>query len=236
MDRTEAFARDFLEHLGHQDPVYEPDGNVPPDFLLADGTAVEVRRLNQIHIDEHGNTQGLETADAAIWRTIGTLLDAFQTSHKVDSTYGVFYEFGRPIPPKRVIERELRAELENFLNGNRDTSVRRSLPCGVKIRLFDWGMWKGTPFRLAGNLDRQRGGWIVEKLAIAIRHALVEKTYKISAFKANYARWWLVLIDQVIWGTDENDRRQLHKTGPFIHSFDKVVVVNAQDVTDFFEL
>ena len=126
MDRTEAFARDFLEHLGHQDPAYEPDGNVPPDFLLADGTAIEVRRLNQIHIDEDGNTQGLETADVAIWRTIGTLLDAFRTPHKVDSTYGVFYEFGRPIPPKRVIERELRAELEDFLSGNRDTSLQES--------------------------------------------------------------------------------------------------------------
>jgi len=26
--------------------VYEPDGNIPPDFVVLDGPAIEVRRLN----------------------------------------------------------------------------------------------------------------------------------------------------------------------------------------------
>lgn len=33
MDRTESLAKDFLEFLGHRSLIYEPDGNVPPDFL-----------------------------------------------------------------------------------------------------------------------------------------------------------------------------------------------------------
>lgn len=236
MDRTEAFAEEFLKRLGHRDLIYEPDGNVPPDFLAADGTAVEVRRLNQIHIDQHGNTQGLETADVALWRTMGTLLDDYETSQAVTNTFGVFYEFGRPIPPKRKIERELRAELDHFLSGDRQTTMWRKLPCGLRLRFFDWTMWKGTPFRLAGNLDRQRGGWIVQKLEAAIRQALFEKESKILGRRQNYPTWWLVLIDHVSWGTDENDRRQLRDTGPFVHSFDRVFVVNAQSVDDYFEL
>lgn len=42
MDRTELLAKAFLELLGHTDLTYEPDGKVPPDFLLKDGTAIEV--------------------------------------------------------------------------------------------------------------------------------------------------------------------------------------------------
>ena len=36
----------YLQSLGYTDIIYEPDGNIPPDFLIDDTIAVEVRRLN----------------------------------------------------------------------------------------------------------------------------------------------------------------------------------------------
>jgi hypothetical protein len=39
MDATEALAARYLESLGLGPVVYEPDGNVPPDFLLGDRVA-----------------------------------------------------------------------------------------------------------------------------------------------------------------------------------------------------
>ena len=37
----------FLRHSGFTDLVFEPDGNIPPDFVVEGRIAVEVRRLNQ---------------------------------------------------------------------------------------------------------------------------------------------------------------------------------------------
>ncbi len=53
MNREESVVRQYLEHVGFQDIKYEPDGNIPPDFLVGGRVAVEVRRLNQ-----HFNTEG----------------------------------------------------------------------------------------------------------------------------------------------------------------------------------
>lgn len=236
MDPTETFAKEFLEQLGHANPTYEPDGNVPPDFLTNDGTAVEVRRLNQIYVDKDGGVHTLETADAALWQTMGSLLDAYRSPLATNSTFGVFYQFRRPIPLRRVIDRELKAELDQFLSGSRDLTVRRKLPCGLGLRIMDFGVWRGTPFRLAGALDEQRGGWVIQQLAGAIRLALREKDRKVESYKGIYQRWWLVLVDPISWGTDENDRRQLRATGPFDHSFERVFVVNALRSDDYFEL
>lgn len=203
MDRTESLSKTFLEALGHSDLIYEPDGNIPPDFLLKDGTAVEVRALNQIYHDEKGDVRGLETAHVALRRTMEALLEAYESPIVESTTYGVFYEFSRPIPSRRALERELKVELDQFLSGARDVTRRRKLPCGIGLRLVELGKWKGAPFKLSGIMDSQRGGWVVQQLGVALAHALREKDAKVKPFKEKYPRWWLVLIDEVSWGTDE---------------------------------
>jgi len=45
MDRSETVGMHHLLFRGHSDVIYEPDGNVPPDFLVEGRSAVEVRRL-----------------------------------------------------------------------------------------------------------------------------------------------------------------------------------------------
>jgi hypothetical protein len=235
MDRTEKIAAEFLKSLGHSS-TYEPDGNVPPDFVTSDGTAVEVRRLNQVYFDHNGKVQGLENADMALWQTIPELIAGYQTSAELENTIGVFYMFGRPLPKKRAIARELKIALDAFLEGDRDFSQRVTLPCGIRLRFFDYRKWMGTPFRHSGAMDDQSGGWVVGKLATSLSHALTEKETKVLPFKAKYHKWWLILVDHVSWGTDENDRRQLRLTGPFRHTFDKVYIVNPENIEDYFEL
>jgi hypothetical protein len=47
MNREEKVAKTYLEKLGLGEVLFEPNGNVPPDFLINGRIAVEVRRLNQ---------------------------------------------------------------------------------------------------------------------------------------------------------------------------------------------
>jgi hypothetical protein len=58
MKKEEKIAKDYLETISN-DVVFEPDGNIPPDFKLNQVIAVEVRRLNQ-NIFKGNKPKGLE--------------------------------------------------------------------------------------------------------------------------------------------------------------------------------
>lgn len=46
MKPEEKIANKYLEQQGLGSPVFEPDGNISPDFTLSRQIAIEVRRLN----------------------------------------------------------------------------------------------------------------------------------------------------------------------------------------------
>ena len=78
MDDSEALVENYLKYLGYCDVVYEPDGNVPPDFLVNNTVAVEVRRLNQHHDDGTGTgLRGLEEVDVPLWHRIREYLESY---------------------------------------------------------------------------------------------------------------------------------------------------------------
>ena len=52
MKWEEKKAHEYLKAIGSKEIKYEPDGNIPPDFVLDSKTAIEVRRLNK-HIESH---------------------------------------------------------------------------------------------------------------------------------------------------------------------------------------
>jgi hypothetical protein len=59
MDFSERKVYQHLASRGFNDIVYEPDGNVAPEFLVNRSIAIEVRRLNQ-HRDTEDGPRGLE--------------------------------------------------------------------------------------------------------------------------------------------------------------------------------
>ena len=59
MDDSEKLVEEFLIDRGFSNVIYEPDGKVPPDFLVNGRIAVEVRRLNQNEEMDEGY-RGLE--------------------------------------------------------------------------------------------------------------------------------------------------------------------------------
>ena len=63
----------YLRHCGYEDIVYEPDGKVPPDFLVNRRIAVEVRRLNQ-NFKHEGRIEGLEQVSIRLQMGMRNLL------------------------------------------------------------------------------------------------------------------------------------------------------------------
>src|SRR5207249_2318292 len=63
-------------HRGYTDVRYEPDGNVPPDFLVNGRIAVEARVLNQHHVS-NGRAQGLAIAEIPLRQRVENLLKSY---------------------------------------------------------------------------------------------------------------------------------------------------------------
>ena len=95
MDSSEKVVFAYLSHQGFKDVVYEPDGNVPPDFLIDDRIAIEVRRLNQNEQTASG-VRGLEEVAKPLWPRVNQLVQSLEPPTAGASWY-VFYRFRRPV-------------------------------------------------------------------------------------------------------------------------------------------
>src|SRR5689334_14040697 len=109
MDGSEQVACAYLADLGIGKVVYEPDGNVPPDFLVDGRIAVEVRRLNQNESTNSG-FRGLEEVAIPLQMRIRKLLASLGPA-KTGVTWYVHYTFQRPLPAWNVLRGELRSRL-----------------------------------------------------------------------------------------------------------------------------
>ena len=75
MNNDEQIAERYLKSLDKGEVVFEPDGRVPPDFLVDRRIAVEVRRLNQ-HYDAGGKFRGVEQDSIPLQQSLENLLES----------------------------------------------------------------------------------------------------------------------------------------------------------------
>ena len=190
MDSTEALALRFLQSRGFDNAVYEPDGNVPPDFALG-SIAVEVRRLNQ-H-DELGS--GLEVSALPLVMKFRNLLTSLGSPS--DASWFVTFQYRRPLESWPALRPKIVAALRAF----RDRPVEGVARISVTDN-FDMGIIKSSTihesaFVLGGYMDHDSGGWITAETIRNLEIVIPEKSEKIKPFQAKYSEWWLILIDHI---------------------------------------
>lgn len=232
MDRSEQLAKQYLHHLGFNSVIYEPDGKVPPDFLVDHRIAVEVRRLNQNEITSSGH-RGLEETEIPLLMKMKRLLASLGSSDTGVSWF-VSYDFSRPLLPWKELQSRIRRELTLF---------RQSQPCGPRasiaigdtfeIDLMRAGRCYPKFFLLGGHSDGDSGGWVLHELQKNLQICIDEKTEKIVRVREKYKEWWLVLIDYINYGVDERTPgRQL----TIKSNWDKVLLINPQDPRTAYQL
>ncbi len=59
MNKDEKIVKNYLNKLNIGIPIYEPDGNTPPDFAIGKQLAIEVRRLNRNYFN-NSKVEGLD--------------------------------------------------------------------------------------------------------------------------------------------------------------------------------
>jgi hypothetical protein len=226
MKHEEELAKRYLHSLGLSDVVHEPDGNIPPDFVVDGKIAVEVRRLNQHEAKTHGKPAGLENLRFALEASIREVLRSLGPP-KNEKSWFVHYSFSRPLPALPDVKHAVQRALVAFRDGRTD---RRELSISDRLKLHLLPSTKLFPqhFVPGGSSDHDSGGWLVHELQRNIDICIQEKTGKIASVRARYPEWWLVLIDQIGYGERESVKIE--------HDWDKVVLLNPLNPTSGYEI
>jgi len=226
MDRSEAAIQELLSRMGFSNVIYEPDGNVPPDFLIDGEIAVEVRRLNQ-NFDDGSGMRGLEEVTVPLWQKMERLTESIAETD--GNSWFVWFRFSRPVPAWRSLEPEIRRALLEFkASANKHTRLIYSVP-NFQVEVAEASQPLETFFRMGGMSDQQAGGWVVAELISNIRHCASEKLSKIEPYRSKYKTWWLGLTNYTGFGLGEYDRQQLQQYLRRPDGWDRILLINPSD-------
>ena len=226
MDETEKSVNAFLARSGHTNVVYEPDGNVPPDFLIDGRVAVEVRRLNQ---NEEGGAvhRGLEEVRIPLRKAIEDLLPTIGRSIGGRSWY-VMLRFSRPLPPLANLKTRLRASLSALRSDPANAPKKFNVGDQFGVELTASRTFSDS-FVLGGFTDRDSGGFVLSEMCRNIHICVQEKSRKVALMRSRYPEWWLCLVDHIGLGLRGQDRAKLRTLLSVEHAWDKIIVVHPED-------
>lgn len=233
MDTSEQVAHEYLLSR-FTSVVYEPDGNIPPDFLADSRIAVEVRRLNQNKrtVSTH---QGLEEVRIPLWRNLRTLLQSLgpPTSGK---SWFVFFRFQRPVEKWKVLRPLFKSALVAFRDGPAQQRKTISIAANFELKVYDASSAHSTFFVLGGCNDRDSGGWLLAEMGKNLQLCIDEKTCKIVSVRHKYPEWWLVLVDHIGYGVDDLEREMFRDQVRVEHDWDKVILLDPRNHHRAFEI
>jgi hypothetical protein len=221
VNRDEQIVEKYLKSLQIGDVLFEPDGNVPPDFSIDHRIAVEVRRLNQ-HYEANGELRGLEQDAIPIQQGLEKLLQDFSDPPRA-GTWFVLFEFRRPIPAWKELKSRIREALSSFLGAPADGMSRLTITDSFWLTLIRSTSVGDRCFLFGGCTDFDAGGWIVSEVVRNASAFMAIKSTKVTQYLKNYSEWWLILVDYIALGGEQADVLQyLSRPDPW----DRVIVLS----------
>ncbi|WP_220793721.1 hypothetical protein, partial [Pseudomonas syringae group genomosp. 3] len=184
MDQTEELSESFLRSRGFRTVEYEPDGNIPPDFLCDSQVAVEVRRLNHHHISDEENPEALDKKGVAIWNNVKRILSDLGPPTSVRSWF-VSYTIRRPIKDFKSIPRLLKKALLEFRYNPYSAGQKIAVVEGFSITITPAQMTYDLEFFFASASDRDSTGWLLDMMQTNAQLCIDEKSKKIENGRAS---------------------------------------------------
>jgi hypothetical protein len=229
MKEEEKWAKEYLLYRGFEENtiVFEPHCSRTPDFLVDGRIAIEVRRLNQHVKTASGKREPLEELAKPLRDRLKRLLTSMGPPTNGVSWYVASW-LRRPQLTKNW-EAVVRKKLQPFQSATvesegEDIEIDRNF-CLMLKRAREP---KSLGFILAAHADRDANGWAIPKLEKNITLCINEKTKKIAPYRTEYPEWWLVLIDFVLPGMQEQIQVK--------HDWDKVLVVPPSNYPGAYEV
>ncbi|MBL4568051.1 MAG: hypothetical protein JKY85_08665, partial [Porticoccus sp.] len=202
MNFDEEIVNTYLDFQGFNDIEYEPDGNIPPDFLINKHIAIEVRRLNQHH-NIKGREEALEEVKFKLIPQLNSLLNKFEGVNH-DSSAFVSIRYSRPVGNIKNRIKQIEGVLIDHLN-TLDQTRKYKICDEISITIFPSSTRFESPYTLGSMTDLNRGGFVVSEVYKNLQIVLQEKIDKVAPYKEKYEVWWLILVDHIGYGLNERD-------------------------------
>ena len=208
VDENEQRTEQWLKYHGYTDIKYvENTNDQPPDFIVDNSIAVEVRRLNWMFGNKN---RGLEGVEKPLEKDIRSGLEsAGQPPHgcKIFVSCDLFHT---DLPDRKTIVQEVKEAANGYVEsvkeslryGHRPPHSRNETSFGMSIR-FD-ALANSTPnhFELLGvTAGIGVAGWVVADSIDSINRCIFEKTNKIKDRHDLYSEWWLILVEHNVHPT-----------------------------------
>jgi len=223
MRREEELAQRYLVSLRLGQVIYEPEPNLPPDFLIDGTVAVEVRRLNQNEITESGDRRGLEETHIPFTMRFKKLLSSLGPPRNGMSWF-VTYRIQRPLTPWEGLRPMVKECLLTFLENPLAEPIQ--VDDNLEIGFYTASNPHPTAFVLGGGSDGDSGGSVVHEMLKNLRLCVAEKTLRIAPHRYKYSTWWLLLVDYIGHGLGEYDQQMLIEHWDVEHDWDKIIIVS----------
>lgn len=223
-NREEQLVIDCLIHQGYTEIEFEPDGNIPPDILVDNKIAIEVRRLNQNEIMEEG-FNGLEEDEFSVQGIMRKILQE-SSDETFDKSAFVGYYFNRPIPTKKEIKKYVSEILENhksIIDEEREYVLNKYF----RMNIFPSATKLNQQYQYGMSSDNDSGGFVVSLIYENLKLIIPEKDEKTSKYRERYSEWWLAVVDKIGYGLSDLDSKQFHNLPKIENSFDRLLLVSA---------
>lgn len=219
MKIEEETAINYFKTKGFDNILFEPKGNRPPDILLNNEIAVEVRRLNQFK-----ENKPLENLQSKVEPKLINLFKNYRNGEHSRSSWISFY-YSRPLKVDKELINKIKETLDEHI---KDMDSQKEYQFGDRLRIkirpsnkvFD------RPFVYASSIDNDHGGLVIQNIYDSLKLIIPEKTTKIKPYRGEYKIWWLALVDKIGYGLDDIDIIQLRQLIDFPIPFDKVVLIS----------
>ena len=226
MKRDEVLVDSYLRSLNLGRVIYEPDGKVPPDFLVGERIAVECRRLNK-HYLLNGRPRGLEEDSIPLLHSIEKLLSEFGPPNGKGSWF-ILIRVKRPFSSWKQLRKKLESALRHFLANPDMLHMELPIEPGFTVRVAPASPRQVWTFAIGAFTDFDRGGWVVSDVVSNLLVYVDEKSQKVAHYRSRYAIWWLIFVDHIGYARDGVDVRMHFSRPP---EWDKLVLLSPVDGT-----
>lgn len=224
-------AKRWLELQGYSD-IRRPSDD-PPDYVVEERYAVEVRRLNRPE----------EDCEIALRDAVQKALAVFGPPTGGQAVYvDCDYPCLPPLPGKKVVEREVREAIKSAKLPE-ESDLEIGLKCGIRLFLYP-----PVPSELATakfmvndvSVATAHTGWILSDLIANIPRWIQEKSCKVRKRNRikDYEEWWLLLVDHIeyVASLKQSELEELREAVLFKDIWKRIVIISPEDPKWFYEL
>lgn len=237
MDSTEEQVKKYLCKCGFTNIVYEPDGNIPPDFLVNNKIAIEVSRLN-IHYENQENRQkpyAHEQYFPKVWQGLEQILKEFVSASNSESWY-VMFSLAHPFNSWATIKNGVRDVLKHFKESERLPHTTYRIQNSLEISFLKCGTESKSFYVMGGGSEDEMGCLVISKISRNLKIIVEKKEHKVSTYRYKYSKWWLILVDLISYGNlDSHDLEQFHTLPKIESNWDRILVISPHDSYLVFE-